>query len=292
MVLSPSGRPACDSLLLCQNDLFISVSMPSHRCSMIKSELVQRIADRNPHLYLRDVEKIVNAILDEITRSACRRQSRRIAWLSARSRSRQRDARQARNPRTGAQVDVGQQGGAVLQDRKRHAGAAERWCEALTADDFMVDPGRGLTACPRRPDSVGLAFVAAETMMDAELLKARLRHDDHDAFHKTFGDRSPRRSIALAFAIANRAMTIVSFDPFSPRGDTASPTISAPLFVVLLLDVDASVSSSAVRQTSLTQGRDRQRARHRHSAEAERLRTEAERLRAESDRLRSQLAAR
>ena len=34
---------------------------------MIKSELVQRIADRNPHLYLRDVENIVNAILDEVT---------------------------------------------------------------------------------------------------------------------------------------------------------------------------------------------------------------------------------
>ena len=39
---------------------------------MIKSELVQRIADRNPHLYLRDVEKIVNAILDEITAALAR----------------------------------------------------------------------------------------------------------------------------------------------------------------------------------------------------------------------------
>jgi integration host factor subunit beta len=39
---------------------------------MIKSELVQRIADRNPHLYLRDVEKIVNAILDEISRALAR----------------------------------------------------------------------------------------------------------------------------------------------------------------------------------------------------------------------------
>ncbi|MGH6676881.1 MAG: HU family DNA-binding protein, partial [Xanthobacteraceae bacterium] len=39
---------------------------------MIKSELVQRIADRNPHLYLRDVEKIVNAILDEITNALAR----------------------------------------------------------------------------------------------------------------------------------------------------------------------------------------------------------------------------
>jgi hypothetical protein len=34
--------------------------------SMIKSELVQRIAEHNPHLYQRDVENIVNAILDEI----------------------------------------------------------------------------------------------------------------------------------------------------------------------------------------------------------------------------------
>ncbi|MGH6869292.1 MAG: HU family DNA-binding protein, partial [Methylocella sp.] len=39
---------------------------------MIKSELVQRIATRNPHLYLRDVEKIVNAILDEITSALSR----------------------------------------------------------------------------------------------------------------------------------------------------------------------------------------------------------------------------
>ena len=35
---------------------------------MIKSELVQRIAEHNPHLYQRDVENIVNAILDEVGR--------------------------------------------------------------------------------------------------------------------------------------------------------------------------------------------------------------------------------
>lgn len=34
---------------------------------MIKSELVQIVAARNPHLYHRDVENIVNAVLDEIT---------------------------------------------------------------------------------------------------------------------------------------------------------------------------------------------------------------------------------
>ena len=35
--------------------------------AMIKSELVQRIASQNPHLYQRDIENIVNAVLGEIT---------------------------------------------------------------------------------------------------------------------------------------------------------------------------------------------------------------------------------
>ncbi len=34
---------------------------------MIKSELVQAVAARNPHLYHRDVENIANAVLDETT---------------------------------------------------------------------------------------------------------------------------------------------------------------------------------------------------------------------------------
>ena len=34
---------------------------------MIRSELIQKIADDNPHLYQRDVERIVNTVFDEIT---------------------------------------------------------------------------------------------------------------------------------------------------------------------------------------------------------------------------------
>ena len=33
---------------------------------MIKSELVLKLAEQNPHLYQRDIEKVVNAILDTI----------------------------------------------------------------------------------------------------------------------------------------------------------------------------------------------------------------------------------
>jgi len=40
--------------------------------AMIKSELVQRIAGQNPHLYQRDIENIVNAVLGEITAALAR----------------------------------------------------------------------------------------------------------------------------------------------------------------------------------------------------------------------------
>ncbi|MGQ0444023.1 MAG: integration host factor subunit beta [Beijerinckiaceae bacterium] len=72
---------------------------------MIKSELVQRIASRNPHLYLRDVEKIVNAILDEITSALSRGDRVELRGFGAFS-VKHRDARIGRNPRTGAHVPV------------------------------------------------------------------------------------------------------------------------------------------------------------------------------------------
>jgi integration host factor subunit beta len=72
---------------------------------MIKSELVQRIANRNPHLYLRDVEKIVNAILNEISSALSRGDRVELRGFGAFSVKR-RDARVGRNPRTGAHVPV------------------------------------------------------------------------------------------------------------------------------------------------------------------------------------------
>jgi integration host factor subunit beta len=74
-------------------------------CELIKSELVQRIADRNPHLYLRDVENIVNAILAEITNALSRGDRVELRGFGAFSVKR-RDARVGRNPRTGAHVSV------------------------------------------------------------------------------------------------------------------------------------------------------------------------------------------
>ena len=74
---------------------------------MIKSELVQRIAAQNPHLYQRDVENIVNAILDEIIAAMARGDRVELRGFGAFS-VKQRPARTGRNPRTGAHVSVDQ----------------------------------------------------------------------------------------------------------------------------------------------------------------------------------------
>src|SRR6266853_615084 len=67
--------------------------------SMIKSELVQRIAEHNPHLYQRDVENIVNAILDEIVAALARGDRVELRGFGAFS-VKHRPARAGRNART------------------------------------------------------------------------------------------------------------------------------------------------------------------------------------------------
>ena len=67
--------------------------------------LVQRLTEKNPHLYQRDVEKIVNAILDEVTGALAGGNRVELRGFGAFSVKR-REARLGRNPRTGAHVDV------------------------------------------------------------------------------------------------------------------------------------------------------------------------------------------
>ncbi|WP_425964257.1 integration host factor subunit beta [Rhizobium nepotum] len=72
---------------------------------MIRSELVAIVASRNPHLYHRDVERIVDAILDDITEAmenGDRVELRGFGTFSVRN----RPSRSGRNPRTGEAVFV------------------------------------------------------------------------------------------------------------------------------------------------------------------------------------------
>lgn len=72
---------------------------------MIKSELVQVIAEQNPHLYQRDVENIVNSILNEITEALASGDRVELRGFGAFS-VKNRGARIGRNPRTGERVEV------------------------------------------------------------------------------------------------------------------------------------------------------------------------------------------
>ena len=66
---------------------------------MTKSELIEKIAEKNPHLLLKDVERIVNVVFEKITMSLARGERvefRGFGAFSVRKRS----------PRTGEQVKV------------------------------------------------------------------------------------------------------------------------------------------------------------------------------------------
>lgn len=72
---------------------------------MIKSELIDKLAEANPHLYHRDVERVVNTILDDITEALARGERVELRGFGAFS-VRHRPARVGRNPRTGDSVAV------------------------------------------------------------------------------------------------------------------------------------------------------------------------------------------
>jgi integration host factor subunit beta len=74
---------------------------------MLKSALIHRISSQNPHLYQRDVEKVLNAILDQIVGALARGDRVELRDFGVFS-TRLRKARTGRNPRTGVAVSVAQ----------------------------------------------------------------------------------------------------------------------------------------------------------------------------------------
>ena len=72
---------------------------------MIKSELIARLAGENPHLTHRDVERVVNVVLDGMVGALTDRGRVELRGFGAFS-VRSRPARAGRNPRTGESVSV------------------------------------------------------------------------------------------------------------------------------------------------------------------------------------------
>jgi integration host factor subunit beta len=72
---------------------------------MTKSDLIKRLAEANPHLYVRDIERIVATIFEEISAALARGDRVELRGFGAFS-VRDRGARVGRNPRTGDEVRV------------------------------------------------------------------------------------------------------------------------------------------------------------------------------------------
>lgn len=89
---------------------------------MIKSELVQKLADENPNLFHRDIEKIVSIVFDEIAQSLARGERVELRGFGAFS-VKHRPARVGRNPRSGEPVSIAEKyspffkAGKELRDR-------------------------------------------------------------------------------------------------------------------------------------------------------------------------------
>lgn len=89
---------------------------------MIRSELIQKISEENPHLVQQDVAHIVNTIFSEITEALEGGNRVELRGFGAFS-VKKRDARIGRNPRTGESVQVDQKyvpffkTGKLLRDR-------------------------------------------------------------------------------------------------------------------------------------------------------------------------------
>ena len=72
---------------------------------MTKSELIARIAESNPNLFLRDVERIVDTFFNSITQALVDGKRVELRGFGAFS-VKHREARVGRNPRTGQSVSV------------------------------------------------------------------------------------------------------------------------------------------------------------------------------------------
>lgn len=74
---------------------------------MTKSELVLRLAKKYPHLYQRDIETLVGTIFDNISQTLVDGGRVELRGFGAFS-IRKREARKARNPKNGQEVNIGE----------------------------------------------------------------------------------------------------------------------------------------------------------------------------------------
>jgi integration host factor subunit beta len=125
---------------------------------MIKSELIERIASQNPHLYQRDVENIVNAIIDEIIKALGRGDRVELRGFGAFS-PKFRSARKGRNPKTGVEVQVAQK---VIPFFKTGKEASGYCCKNLqTTPHRQIHPSFATQSTPKRTSADVIEMLAS-----------------------------------------------------------------------------------------------------------------------------------
>ncbi len=72
---------------------------------MTRSQLILRLAERNPHLFHRDIERIVATVFEEISGALAKGERVELRGFGAFS-IKSRSSRIGRNPRTGESVQV------------------------------------------------------------------------------------------------------------------------------------------------------------------------------------------
>ena len=108
---------------------------------MPNSDLIRRIGELNPHLYHRDVERIVTTIFDEITNALAKRERVELRGFGAFS-VKLREARRGRNPRTGETVSVEEKAVPFFKTGKELRERLNRKAEAPQAKPGAKEPGQ------------------------------------------------------------------------------------------------------------------------------------------------------
>jgi len=134
---------------------------------MIKSELIQRIAASNGHLYQRDVERIVNIIFGEIVDALARGDRVELRGFGAFT-VKYRAPRKGRNPRTGDPVFVDEKfvpffkTGKELRERLNRGYVPKKVAKARAGAGRVKAParktparGRGQKRTPQSPGAPG-----------------------------------------------------------------------------------------------------------------------------------------
>src|SRR5262249_11310172 len=114
------------------------------------SDLIQRIISQNPHLYQRDVEKIVNTILDEIVDALRRGDRLELRGFGAFS-AKLRRPRKGRNPKTGAEVQVAQKAIPYFKTGKEMRAGLNPETEPTVASTDQVAGEANLASEPQCP---------------------------------------------------------------------------------------------------------------------------------------------